>query len=92
MKPHVTPNPVVGPNSSIGAIVLECNAGPQAITVYLGTTNGSVASPAVWTLTIPVGTKNGSFTVWTADVSTASNATIKTTANGRTKTKTLTVQ
>ena len=52
----------------------------------------SVASPAVWTLTIPVGTKNGSFTVWTADVSTASNATIKTTANGRTKTKTLTVQ
>jgi hypothetical protein len=88
----LTPNPVVGPNSSIGAIVLECNAGPQAITVSLGTTNASVASPAVLTLTIPVGTKNRSFTVRTANVSTVSSATIKATANGRTKTKTLTVQ
>ena len=88
----LTPNPVVGPNSSIGAIVLECSAGPQAITVYLGTTNASVAWPAVTSVTIPVGAKNRSFTVRTADVSTVSNATIKATANGRTKTKTLTVQ
>jgi hypothetical protein len=88
----LTPNPVVGPNSSIGAIVLECNAGPLPITVYLGTTNSSVAWPAVWTLTIPVGTKNASFTVRTADVSTASSVNISARATGRTKTKTLTVQ
>ena len=88
----LTPNPVVGPNSSIGAIVLECSAGPQAITVSLGTTNASVAWPAVTSVTIPVGAKNRSFTVRTADVSTVRNATIKATANGRTKTKTLTVQ
>jgi hypothetical protein len=88
----LTPNPVVGPNNSIGAIALECNAGPGPITVYLGTTNSSVAWPAVWTLTIPVGTKNASFTVRTANVSTASSVNISARATGRTKTKTLTVQ
>jgi hypothetical protein len=87
----LTPNPVVGPNSSTGAIVLECSANPQAITVYLGTTNAAVAWPAVTTLVIPQGTKNGSFTVRTADVSTGGYATIRATANGRTKTKKLTV-
>jgi hypothetical protein len=88
----LTPNPVVGPNSSIGTIALECNAGPQAITVTLGTSNAPVAWPAVSTVTIPVGTKNRSFTVRTADVSTTRNVTIRATANGRNKTKTLTVQ
>jgi hypothetical protein len=88
----LTPNPVVGPNNSIGTIALECNAAPGAITVYLGTSNQSVAWPGVWTLTIPAGTKNASFTVRTANVSTASSAIIKATANGRNQTKTLTVQ
>ena len=88
----LTPNPVVGPNSSIGTIVLECNAGPQAITVSLGTTNASVAWPAVPTVTIPAGTRNGSFTVRTANVSTVSSATIRATANARTMSKPLTVQ
>jgi hypothetical protein len=88
----LTPNPVVGPNNSTGSIVLECLANPGSITVSLATNNASVAWPAVTSITIPQGTKTGSFTVHTANVSTTSHATISAAAHGRTKSTTLTVQ
>jgi len=88
----LSPNPVVGPAMSIGSIVLECNAGPDAITVNLTTSKPAVAWPAVTAITFYPGNRSASFGVRTADVLAVSSATIRATANGRSKSQKLVVQ
>jgi len=86
----LSPNPVVGPNSVIGTVTLECPAAPANIVVALTSSNAAVAS-TVPSLSIPAGSTTGTFTVTTADVSAVSSANIKATANGIARTVTLTV-
>jgi hypothetical protein len=86
----LSPNPVVGPNSVVGTVTLECTAAPSSITVALSSSNAAVASTPA-SLSIPAGSKTGTFTVTTADVSVVSSATIKALANGISRTVTLTV-
>ncbi len=86
----LSPNPVVGPNSVVGTVTLECQAAPANIVVALTSSNAAVAS-TVPSLSIPAGSTTGTFTVTTADVSVVSSANIKATANGIARTVTLTV-
>ncbi|HVG10765.1 MAG TPA: hypothetical protein VNM67_23880 [Thermoanaerobaculia bacterium] len=86
----LSPNPVVGPNSVVGTVTLECPAAPSSITVALTSSNAPVAS-TVPSLSIPAGSTTGTFTITTADVSVVSSANIKATANGIARTVTLTV-
>lgn len=88
----LSPNPVVGPGSVTGTVTLECAAPPGGITVALSSTATAVARPDLASLTIPEGSTTGTFPVSTADVSTASTATIRAAANGTTKSVLLTVQ
>ena len=87
----LSPNPVVGPNSVTGMVTLECTAAPGAIVVTLSSSNPAVAAPTASSITIPFGSKTGSFTVTTADVSAVSSAVIKATAGGVSKSVKLTV-
>jgi hypothetical protein len=88
----LTPNPVIGPGSVTGTVTLECDAPAGGIAVTLSSTATAIARPDVPGLTIPAGTRTASFPVSTADVSTVSTATIRATANGTSKSVTLTVQ
>lgn len=82
---------VVGGNNVSGTITLEAPAAPGSITVSLISTNPSVASPAVSSVTIPGGSLTGTFTVNTGHVAANTSVTIKATANGITRGKALTV-
>ena len=82
----VTPNPVVGPNNATATVTLEKPAAPGNITVTLSSSHPSVAEPAVTSIVIPAGVQSKTFTVTTANVSVASSATLKATANGTFKT------
>ncbi len=86
----LSPNPVVGPNSVVGTVTLECPAAPSNVVVALTSSNAAVAS-TVPSLSIPAGSTTGTFTVTTTDVSVVSSASIKALANGIAKTVTLTV-
>jgi hypothetical protein len=87
----LTPNPVVGPNTVTGTVVLECVAPTGGITVALASTNTAVAVPSVNSFSILAGARSKTFSVRTVDVSTSSSSIIKATANTISKTKTLTV-
>lgn len=76
----LTPNPVVGPADVAGTVTLECAAAPGDVAVSLTTTASSVAWPAVSTLVIPAGSTTGTFTVHTADISSAYTVNIRATA------------
>ena len=91
IRDSLSPNPVVGPNSATGTVTLECTAAPGAIVVTLSSNNPAVAAPTASSITIPFGSKTGSFTVTTADVSAVSSAVIKATAGGVSKSVKLTV-
>lgn len=84
------PNPVVGGNPVTGTATLEC-AAPYDVEVALSSTAASVAQPAVPTLLLPAGTPSMTFNVTTSAVTATKSATIKATANGRSKSKKLTV-
>lgn len=86
----LSPNPVVGPDSVVGTVTLECPAAPGNITVALTSSSTAVAQ-TVPSITIPAGSSTGTFTVTTADVSAVSTANIKAMANGISRTVTLTV-
>ncbi|HWN42772.1 MAG TPA: hypothetical protein VNW71_11155, partial [Thermoanaerobaculia bacterium] len=86
----LSPNPVVGPNSVVGTVTLECPAAPGNVVVALTSSNTAVAS-TVPSLSIPAGSKTGTFTVTAADVSAVSYANIKAMANGISRTVKLTV-
>jgi len=87
----LSPNPVVGPGTVTGTVILECPAAPGDIAVTLSSTSTAVASPAAPSLMIPAGSTQGTFPVSTADVSAQSFATIKAAANGVSKSVKLTV-
>jgi len=88
----LAPNPVVGPNGVTGTVTLECLAGPGPVAVTLSTSAASVAWPVRPSMLIPAGTKTGTFPVATADVLVVRLATIRATANGRSRSQKLTVQ
>ena len=88
----LSPNPVVGPGSATGTVTLECDAPAGGLAVTLSSTATAVAWPDVPSLTIPAGGRTASFPVSTADVSAVKTATIRATANGTSKSVTLTVQ
>jgi hypothetical protein len=87
----LTPDPVVGPNTVTGTVVLECVAPTGGITVALASTNTAVAVPTVNSLSILAGARSKTFSVRTVDVTTSNSSVIKATANTISKSKTLTV-
>ncbi|HEX7185977.1 MAG TPA: alpha/beta hydrolase fold domain-containing protein [Thermoanaerobaculia bacterium] len=87
----LSPNPVVGPNPVTGTVTLECAAAPGPVTVSLSSSKTTVAYPGTPSLTIAAGQTTGTFSITTADVSAVSSASIKATANGGSKSVTLTV-
>lgn len=88
----LSPNPVVGGGINVtGTVTLERSAAPGNIVVSLTTSNSAVAAPTVTSITILAGARNKSFAVRTADVSSATKVVITATANGVSKSATLTV-
>ena len=85
------PTTQVGGLSVAGKATLECNAAPGPIDVQLASNKGAVAYPVATTITVPQGLKSASFTVGTNKVLAKTSATISATANGITKSKTLSV-
>jgi len=86
----ISPNPVVGPNSAVGTVTLECPAAPSNVTVTLTSSNPAVAN-VVPSIRVPAGSTTAPFHVSTADVSAVSYSNIRATANGVGKTVRLTV-
>lgn len=87
----LSPNPAKGGTNVTGTVTLEAVAAPGSITVTLSSTNPSVANPTVSSITIPKGSKKGTFTVSTTTVTSNTVVTIKATSSGITKSKALTV-
>lgn len=74
-----------------GLVKLECAAGPGPIFVDLSSTAPDVANPSTPSVLVPVGQRIMPFTVTTAPVEKATRKKIVATANGVTKSNTLTV-
>jgi|SRR5579871_748625 len=87
----LSPTTVVGGNAVSGAVTLEAPAAPGNITVNLSSTDPAVANPAVSSIIIPAGSLTGTFTVNTSAVSASTTVTIKASADGITKGKSLKV-
>jgi hypothetical protein len=87
----LSPNPVVGPNPVTGTVTLECLAPAGGITVALSSSNPTVAAPTTSSLTIPARVRSKTFTIRTIDVPASRTAIIKATANGISKSVTLTI-
>jgi hypothetical protein len=85
----VVPSPVVGGLVATGTAKLECKAGPGPITVTLGSSNAVASVPP--SIVIPAGLQSGGFQVATTPVAVSTKAIISGTANGITKSRTLTV-
>jgi sugar lactone lactonase YvrE len=83
------PNPVVGGNPVAGTVTLECAAGPGPIPVALTSSKPAAAVPP--TVMVPLGSTKSTFTVTTTSVTVVTKPSIKATANGVTKSKTLVV-
>ena len=78
-------------SGSTATVTLECAAPSGGITLTLSSSKPLWAKPAATTLTIPAGSTSGMFLVNTFDVSVSSTATIKATANGKSKSAKLTI-
>ena len=87
----LTPTTVIGGNMVSGTAKLECKAGPGPVTVSLASTNAAVANPTTASISVPVGVSSAPFQVATSPVAANTKVTISATANGSTKTKSLTV-
>lgn len=85
----VVPSPVVGGLTATGTAKLECKAGPGPITVTLGSSHAVASVPG--SIVIPAGVQSGTFQVTTTPVVATTRTTLSATANGITKTKTLSV-
>jgi hypothetical protein len=85
----VVPSPVVGGLTATGTAKLECKAGPGPIAVTLGSSNAVASVPG--SIVIPAGVQAGTFQVTTTPVVAITRTTLSATANGITKTKTLSV-
>ena len=87
----LSPNPVVGPNSVTGTVTLECPAPTGGINVALSSSNPAVAAPTASSISIPARATSKTFSIRTTDVPSTRTAIIKSTANGISKSMTLTV-
>jgi M6 family metalloprotease-like protein len=87
----LSPTSVAGSNPVTGTAKLECKAGPGPVTVQLGSSNPSVATPAAPSVQVPLGVQSAAFTVDTQPVLSKASAIITGTLNGASKSKTLTV-
>jgi hypothetical protein len=86
------PTKVVGGSKVAGTVKLECNApAPAGITVDLASTFAAVANPVAASITVPAGYKSWLFDVATYPVLSKTSAKISGTANGITKSGSLTV-
>jgi hypothetical protein len=85
------PSKVAGGKAVNGSATLECKAGPGPILVELSSTNPAVATPVPSSITVPVGAQLGSFDVATSPVAEKATPSINATANGVSKSQTLTV-
>jgi len=86
----ISPNPVTGGSSATGTVTLEAAAAPGNITVSFTSSNMAVVSTPA-SITISAGSQTGIFTVNTSHVTKSTTVTLKTTANGVTKSVKLTV-
>ena len=87
----LVPNPVVGGNPVVGTARLECIAGPGPVAVALASSNTAVAHPVAASIVVPQGLQSAPFALVTSPVLAKRTASISGTANGITKSKTLTV-
>ncbi len=87
----LSPSSVVGGGSSVGTVKLPCTAGPGPITVALASSVPAVAGPVATSVVVPVGLRSATFDVTSTTVYAKSPASITATANGSTKSRTLTV-
>jgi hypothetical protein len=87
----LSPTPAPGSTFVDGLVRLECNAGPGAITVALGTSQNGVARPASGSVTVAAGDSTVAFGVVTAPVAKAASAVISAAANTIVKTRRLAV-
>jgi uncharacterized protein YpuA (DUF1002 family) len=72
-------------------VKLECKSGPGPILVEFGSTLPAVAGTTVPNVLVPAGVQTASVTVTTSPVTATKKPKITGTANGLTKSKTLTV-
>jgi hypothetical protein len=87
----ITPTTLVGGALSTGVVKLECKAAPGPIFVELGSTLPDAAGTTVPNVLVPVGVQTAPVTVTTSPVTKTTKPKITATANGLTKSKTLTV-
>jgi hypothetical protein len=87
----ITPTTLVGGGISSGVVKLECKAAPGPILVEFGSTLPDVAGTTVPNALVPVGVQTAPVTVTTSPVTATKKPKITATANGLTKSKTLTV-
>ncbi|HEV2471837.1 MAG TPA: hypothetical protein VGS41_04185, partial [Chthonomonadales bacterium] len=88
----ISPNPVVGSQTSLLTVTLNAPAGPNAIVVALRSSNTAVAGPASSTLTIPVGSASASVTVSTTAVTSTQTVQLSATLHGTTLSQPLSVR
>ncbi len=85
------PTRVVGSLPTVGTATLECPAGPGPVTVDLASSQPGVANPVAASVVVPQGIRSAPFDVATSAVLSRTKASIKGTANGLEKSRTLTV-
>jgi hypothetical protein len=85
------PASVVGALPTVGTATLECPAGPGPVTVDLASSLPGVAGPVAASVVVPQGIRSAPFEVTTSAVLNRTKASIKGTANGLEKSRTLTV-
>jgi hypothetical protein len=87
----LAPTKVVGTQPVAGTAKLECKAGPGPVTVNLASSQPAVAQPVAPAVVVSQGLQSASFDVTTSKVLAKATASISGTANGITRSKTLTV-
>jgi hypothetical protein len=88
----LSPTTTVGGNSVVGKATLECKApSPAGVMVDLASSNAAVAAPVAANIAVPAGYQSWPFDVTTNEVLSKTTASISGTANGITRSKTLTV-
>jgi hypothetical protein len=87
----LVPTKVAGTQPVAGTAKLECKAGPGPVTVNLASSQPAVAQPVAPAVVVSQGLQSASFDVTTSKVLAKATASISGTANGITKSKTLTV-
>jgi hypothetical protein len=87
----ITPTTLVGGGVSSGVVKLECKAAPGSILVEFGSTMPGVASTTVPNVLIVAGAQTAPVTATTSPVTATKKPKITASANGLTKSKTLTV-